>query len=509
MDWTGGYVADIAYTAGFYPETTPNHLAFAALSIRRSPGRALRPERVLELGFGQGFGLALLAAANPHIAWEGYDFNPEHVAHAQRLIDRAELANLNVSEASFEELASRGGDNNVDVIVLHGIFSWVSPQAQDAIVAIVRQRLKPNGIVYVSYNCMPGWAPLLPIRQFMLAVKHRNPGRSSERQLASALELLTKLKDSQAGYFAGNPSAVQHLNQLLQSDHSYLAHEYLDANWDLFQFSDIVARLAEAKLSFLCSATLTENLDAYAISKQLEPLVSAIDDPVMQQAVRDLASNKRFRRDVFARGTAAITLAEHRHILSEFRFALTKPRKNVSFKFLVPVGEVTGIHAMYQQVTDLLADKIGAFEELLALPAFGEVGTVLDCLALLVSSGQVLPIGSAPEVDMEPARRFNRVILDNLRAGRFYKNLASPVTGTGVGVSEFDLLALAAVLDGCGGDVAATAKHALALLKRAGNLPMKDGKLIENDADGLAFLEERLRPIVDDVVPIWRRIGIL
>jgi hypothetical protein len=28
------------------------------------------------LGFGNGFGLALLAAANPDVAFEGYDFNP-------------------------------------------------------------------------------------------------------------------------------------------------------------------------------------------------------------------------------------------------------------------------------------------------------------------------------------------------------------------------------------------------------------------------------------------------
>jgi SAM-dependent methyltransferase len=510
MDWTGGYVADVGYTAGFYPETTPNHMAFAALSIRRSPGRALRPERMLELGFGQGFGLALIAAANPHLACEGYDFNPEHVAHAQRLIESAKLSNMTVSEASFEETALRGGENNVDVIVLHGIFSWVSPQAQDAILAILRQRLKPNGLVYISYNCMPGWAPLVPVRQFMLAVKQRNPGRSSERQLGLGLDLLTKLKDANAAYFAGNPSAIQHLNMLLQQDRSYLAHEYLDANWDLFQFSDIVARVANAKLSFLCSAMLTENLDPYAVPRDLTSLVATIDDPVLRETVRDFASNKRFRRDLFARGVAAMTPAEHRGFLSEFRFALTVPRKNVSFKFLVPVGEVTGIQEIYQQVADLLADKIVTFDELLALPAFVEekLGNLLDCLTLLVSSGQVVPISSAIAVDMEPARRFNRTVLDNFRAGRFYNNVASSVAGTGIWVSVFHLLALAALFAGCGDDVVATSKHALALLKGCGKVPVKDGKLIENEADGLAFLEEQLQPILDGVVPVWRRLGI-
>ena len=166
MNWTGGYVADLGYTAGFYRETAPSHMAFAALALGKSPGRALKPHRILELGFGQGFGLALLAAANPDVTFEGCDFNPEHVAHARRLTDGAELSNLSVTESSFEEAAKHGGDNDLDIIILHGILTWVSPAGQAAIVDIVRQRLQPNGIVYVSYNCMPGWAPLAPIRLF-------------------------------------------------------------------------------------------------------------------------------------------------------------------------------------------------------------------------------------------------------------------------------------------------------------------------------------------------------
>jgi SAM-dependent methyltransferase len=227
VNWTSGYVADIGYTAGFYRETAPIHMAFAALTVGRSPGRALHPTRMLELGFGQGFGLALLAAANPDVAFEGYDFNPEHVASARRLIEGAGLANVMVSETGFEEAAARGGDNDLDVIALHGIFSWVARPIQDAIVAIVRQRLQPDGLAYISYNCMPGWAPLAPIRQVMVEVKRRNPGRS-ERQLALALDFMARLKQGNAAYFAANPAAAQHVDAMLKLDRVYLAHEYLD-----------------------------------------------------------------------------------------------------------------------------------------------------------------------------------------------------------------------------------------------------------------------------------------
>jgi predicted O-methyltransferase YrrM len=202
MNWTGGYVADIGYTAGFYRETAPSHMAFAALTIGKSAGRALKPKRILEIGFGQGLGLALLGAANPDIAFEGCDFNPEHVAHARRLIEGAELTNIAVSETSFEEAAARGGDNDLDVIALHGIFSWVARATQDAIVSILRQRLQPDGMAYVSYNCMPGWAPLAPIRQLMVEVKRRNAGRS-ERHLALALDLIDKLPPGPCRLFRG------------------------------------------------------------------------------------------------------------------------------------------------------------------------------------------------------------------------------------------------------------------------------------------------------------------
>ena len=156
---------------------------------------------MLELGFGQGFGLSLLAAANPDVAFEGFDFNPEHVAHARRLIQGAGLTNVTVTETSFEDAAARGGDNDVDAIAMHGILSWVGSEARDAIVQIARQRLQPDGLMYVSYNCMPGWAPLAPIRQFMIQVKRRQAGRS-DVQINAALDLVSKLKAGNAAYFA-------------------------------------------------------------------------------------------------------------------------------------------------------------------------------------------------------------------------------------------------------------------------------------------------------------------
>ncbi len=508
MSWNAGYVADIGYTAGFYRETAPGHMAFAALATGRSPGRALRPQRVLELGFGQGFGLALLAAANPDVAFEGCDFNPEHVANARRLIEGAGLANVSVTETGFEEAAARGGANDLDIVTLHGIFSWVARPVQDAIVAILRQRLQPGGLAYVSYNCMPGWAPLQPIRQLMVEVKRRNPGRS-DRQLTLGLDLLAKLRANNAGYFAGNPLAAKHLDAMLAMDRVYLAHEYLDEHWDLFQFAEMAARLADAKLAYVASAALSENLDRYAVPAALAPLLAGIDDPELKETVRDYAANKQFRRDLFARGNGELTAGEHLRLLAQLSFVLAVPRARVRFMFAGPLSQLSGKPELYAPIVDRLASDIATFDELLALPVFGasNAGILLDCLTLLVESGQVLPV-IAPVADMAAAKRFNRMIVGHARTGRLHGSLASPAARTGIPVSDFGLLALAALFDGKD-DAGAAAEHAMAILKGLGRRPFRDGRPIEDDREATRFLAENFQPVLDEDVPVWQRLGML
>jgi predicted O-methyltransferase YrrM len=507
MNWTGGYVADIGYIAGFYRETAPSHMALIALMLGKSPGQALQPARYLELGFGQGLGLTLLAAANPDTQLEGIDFNPEHVANAERLIAGAELENVSVAEMSFEELAAKGGANDLDVIALHGIFTWVSPRAQDAIVQIIRQRLKPNGFVYISYNCMPGWAPLAPIRQFMVEVKRQNPGHSS-RQIEQALRLVTRLKDGKAAYFLANPAAAQHVEAMANMDRVYLAHEYLDEHWQLLQFSEMADRLSEAKLAFVGSASLPENLDAYTIPADLQPLLGEIENFRLREAMRDLCLNRRFRRDIFSRGTASITKAEHRRLLSKLKFSLAVSRENVVFKFAGPLQQLQGREDLYNPIADLLASHIASFDELVALEPFGEakLNILLECLGLLVHSGQAVAL-MPPETDPAPAKRFNRLMVENARAGRLYGNLASPFARTGLPASDLGLFTLSSILDG-EDEIGKIASRALGAIKGMGRVVMKDGEAVHDETAATDVLVERMSPILEKQVPVWRRLGV-
>src|SRR5947208_13792070 len=110
------------------------------------------------------------------------------------------------------------------------------------------------------------------------------------------------------------------------------------------------------------------------------PLMREIDDP-MRGMLRDYPGNRRFRRELF-------------HSLPGPLMQLTGPE-------------------FYDPVYDRSAEKPASFDELAALPAYGEdkIGQLLDCLCLLVSSRQVAPVIAAESIDREPARRLNRMIV--------------------------------------------------------------------------------------------------
>ena len=487
----------------------PSHLAFAAIAAGRSPDAAQRPQRMLELGFGRGFGLALLAAANPDIAFEGQDADGDNVAYAKRLIDLAQLENVMLARTGFEDAAAQEGGANVDVVAMHGVLSWISPAARAAAVAIVNKRLRPGGLFYVSYNCMPGWAPMEPMRRLALAVKRRMAGDSLE-QLKTALALLSGLRQGKALYFAASAAAARHFDGMLGMDPRYLVHEYLAEHWEPLYFSEVAGQMAAAGLNYVASATLTENLDQCAAPREMLPLLSQTADPVLRETLRDYAANKQFRRDVYARDGTSLVPEERRRAWAKLRFVLAVPRERVTLKFLGPLTELNGYPLLYATLVDRLDQSAASFVELLVASTLGEgkVGLLTECLTLLVHSGQVLPV-TASEPDAAPAQRFNRMVIGEVREGRVFDNLAAPMIRTGIPVPDFGLLALSALLDGRGHQAQAAAEHGLNILKAHGRRPMKDLQPIEGDNDAIDFLAEHMQPILSEAVPLWRRLGML
>ena len=162
--WTSGYVTELEYTYGYYRELCPGLLRLACVSAGIAPP-STKQLQYLELGFGQGLSINIHAAAVDGEFW-GTDFNPTQVTHARALTE-ASGSGAKLFEDSFAEFAARPDLPEFDIIGLHGIWTWISDENSRVIVDLIRRKLRAGGIVYISYNCLPGWAPAVPLRHLM------------------------------------------------------------------------------------------------------------------------------------------------------------------------------------------------------------------------------------------------------------------------------------------------------------------------------------------------------
>ncbi|WP_188261083.1 class I SAM-dependent methyltransferase [Azospirillum tabaci] len=525
--WSDGYNADIAYTHGAYRELAPGYLAYVCLLNGIRPPRTDRPFRYCELGCGQGMTLNILAATHPQGRFTGIDFNPLHIAGARRLAEEAELPNVAFYERSFQQVAAdglpaeQGGDREgFDIIALHGVYSWISPENRQAVVDILERMLKPGGLVYLSYNSQPGWAPLMPLQKLILAHAAANPGRS-DRQFDAALGFLNRLSEAGAGYFAVNSAAGQHLGMMAGQDRRYLSHEYLNAHWEPLGHAQVAKDLARAKLGYAGSATIPQNFDDLAVRAELRAILGEIADPTLAQTVRDFAVNQVFRRDVFVRGPELMPPAETEAALRRLRFTLLVPREDASLAIPVPLGELRHDPSLGQPILDALAAGAPSLGEIAAMPEMArhDFGTLSRFLALLVSSNQAHPLVDAPEEGRAAAGRLNRAVARRMNLDESLFHLAAPVVGQNVAADSLDRLVLAGLLtgqrDGQALDIQALDIQALggfvagALEGLGRSVLAEDGSPVTDPAAMRDRLAVVLPNLLNRKLPVWQRTGLL
>jgi len=371
-NWSGGYVVDIDYTHGYYRELSPSLLRFAALLGSRAVD-AEAPFTYYELGCGQGFSTVLHAAANPAGRFFGVDFNPSHIQNAELLAREAGAGNVRFLERSFGELLE-GEAEEADFIVLHGVWSWIGAEHRQQVLEFMRRRLKPGGIAYVSYNCLPGVAQVAPLQRLLNEHAGLGAGERMEK-VRRAMAFAGQLRDAGARFFTDSPLAVARLADMGRHDPNYLAHEYFNANWTPFFHADVARDLSGAKLAYAASAALMDNFEPLVVKPEVAKLMAALGDSLMAETVKDFARNQAFRRDVFARGAGHAGPAELEAALGRTRFALARPRNRCRLRGAALSGEVTLDEAIHAPLLDALGRSPMSFAELARSPEAGKLGS--------------------------------------------------------------------------------------------------------------------------------------
>jgi SAM-dependent methyltransferase len=516
--WNEGYVTDITYTSGFYREISPVWLTAAATLLGFRSPRIDQPYTYAELGCGQGFGTNLLAATNRSGRFFGFDFNPAQIANAQRLAADGGLANVEFHEASFQQLAAAadGAWPQFDFITLHGIYTWISRDNQEAILEFVRRFLKPGGLVYISYNCWPGWASMVPVRNLMRLHAQKHPARS-DRQGMEALAYIQQLREGGANFFGVHNDVASRLERASKLDSHYLAHEYLNLDWNICDFAGMAEDCSRAKLDYLGSATLTENLDSMAASPKLQPMLAAETDPVMRQTILDFAINKGFRRDIFQKGLLPLTLHEQLAALRELALMLvnTALPDGGPIKFNTPLGEADGRAELYgpllkafAQQGSMTLEQIGNRPELAGV----NVNSVVEVAVLLINAGHVHPQLKAAQADA--ARRFNRMICQAVLSGHNYAFLAAPALGSAITIGFVDAIALLLLTGNPNTGNPNISESAFAeagwqMLEQHKRRLVKNGETVDNKEASLEELKALHATFKAGKTLQWKRLGLL
>lgn len=490
--WTDGYVTEIGYTYSFHPELQPWPMA-AALGDR-SPIQPGQPFDYCELGFGQGFSLALLAAANPQARFWGNDINPDHVAHARWLADEAGLSNLTVSPLGFADYA----DSDLptfDVVALHGVWSWVGPKQRAEIVAFLDRHLKPGGVVYLGYNVLPGWAQYLPLRELMLASARRGQGSLAER-ITGSLALAEQLRARDAGYFRVNPTVGTRLDALLERPVDYLAHEYFNESWHPTYFTDLAQALAAAGLRLAAQVRAADRWEEGALADTILTAggQAAADDPDFRELLRDYVTNRPFRRDLFIRDGGAVQ-AIPRRLWAALGHPRDLPRRATPATRALDVP-FDAAHAL------LTALQSGPIEEAALLAQVGGEGpAALMALKALDLVAPALPPDGYDQ-RRDACARLNALLLKDAASADRMPALASPVTGGGVAVDRLGKLFLAAVKQG-----EEPVMHAFTTLEALGQRVLRDGKPITSAERHQAELAERWESFARRRLPVLHALG--
>jgi len=505
-EWGSGYVTDISYVHDFCRVQTPPMLALAALCGGiEVPGGAGEALTYCDLGCGQGYTANLIAAANPAAQVLGIDFNPCHIANARTLARDAGLANIDFREQSFDDAAADPATPHFDIVAMHGVFSWISAKNRSAIVTLLAKRLKPGGLLYISYDCMPGWAGVAPLRQIMARRFAPRPDLPSSVALERALAYSDALRAADARFHRMFPNVEAQLERLKKTPRAYLAHELLTRDWEAFSFGQVADELAEAKLAYVGSAYLMDSVDRVNFTEAQQQFLAGLDDATLREETRDMLLGRQFRRDVFAKGFAATSPARLRAKWLDTRFAMTSTDKDFDLNFETALGKLQLRPDVHGQLVDVLRTGPMTLREAIARSSNAATSwqSMTDAIKVLVGRGDLQPaLPAAGDTKRASSiATFNRAVLARAIDSAEFGFLASPVTGGAVKVdrlAQLYLLARQQKLDPA---------ETLAKLAQQTGPTGDDGAALSIEA-GQALAQKEVARIESELLPMLKKLGI-
>lgn len=327
---------DVAYPSHVHPEALPDYL----LALARLHGLAIPdPEspRVLEIGCGSATQLLAIACSTPGAHLVGVD--PSRAAieiGRSRAESLAVKVDLRVGTA---DALAPSTDGQFDVILAHGVYGWIDQAQRDALLAAAARLLAPSGLLYLSFDVVPGsclreaarqvfaWAATAPGNDAPGSDTQGSdtPGSDTVRRGRDTLELLSRVAP------ADRTIAAVWRNELAlvaPASDAYLFHDHLAPVHRGFRLGEVARSAANHGLEFLAEADIADEACCGLCAEAREQLRShAGGQPVAFAELLDFASGRTFRRSLFVHQHAVRNCDPSRAML-ELSLGLCRPSED-------------------------------------------------------------------------------------------------------------------------------------------------------------------------------------
>jgi len=285
---------EVPYLAASFSNTHPEILAVTAL-MRGLEHPPLAGARVLELGCARGANLVPMAWSMPDAEFVGVDLSGRQVEEAREMAKAVGASNV-----TFHAMDLRGLDESFgsfDYIVGHGLYSWVPPDVQEALLEVCARRMSPRGMLYLSYNTYPGWHVSVMFREMMLyRIRKLSDPRERLREARGFMHFLADSAGPEESLWGA--LLKSHADYVDQAEDWYLLHDDLETENNPVYFSEMVDRAARHGLQYVTEerwGTPDEVLSP-EVWKILDRFAT---DRIEREQYLDFLRNARFRRSLF------------------------------------------------------------------------------------------------------------------------------------------------------------------------------------------------------------------
>ncbi len=509
-NWNNGYFVDFEYVDSYFTQLNPLlinlNLTFAGIDVGSENEIAVNDGfNYLELGFGRGVSLCSHALAYDGSFFMGTDFNPSHALNASNLIkDRNVIKDKNVNieiyDDSFAELFNRlqKRDIKFDYIVLHGIWSWVNYDNQKIILKIIDSFLKVGGVVYISYNCFPGWDGKWSSRK-LLTMYHDYSEGTEEEKIFKSLDFFKNFLDTKPAYLQNNPISASIMDILKNNDYKYVAHEFFNETSTCCYFIDMAKDLESCKLQFISSANPLWHFEDSELSEQSRDFIHSIKDSVMREQLKDYCFNRQFRNDLFVKGKVSLSSSQIFNKFLNTKFVLTS----------IPNIDSKDIGEMRTKLIKFFADD--NYRPKRAREAHEVVNHIsISGLATLFSdmvvSGYLHPVrNNISDSIIQKSFNFNQYIFRQQSQKQFCNYASAPLIGGAVFIDDVSQLFLHGKIEGVSDNN--LVEFVWNILKSQNKSLKKENKNLEGEKENKKELENMVSDFIKKI-PLYEQLGV-